>query len=204
MRRVRGPLIVAAFSLLTWGCAVRYTYLPLPSEGLQVQDSRVLYQDGKTQWEVSFGSWRYSPSDLMRYYLPVFIKVKNSSQDTLEVASDGVYILAGDRQIKPIPPSEVYVSYSTTFSVSLGYGYYAYPFWWGIGWYPYYEPRRFVYPDVVNKAFRYGSLPPNQWTEGFVYFPHVQSGDNLTLVIQYSIGKERKVLKIPFKLSKKE
>lgn len=156
-------LLVFIGLLLTFSCAVKTWTV----EGT-AQVSNDLFISVKTD------QWKYSPSDLDYYVLPIYIEVENRSKEAVSIRKEDIFLIDEKRnQFNPLEPRDVIsmVRRSYGLGFSFGIGYWSSPF--GLWWYPYYIPsfRENVYPDILNKALTFGEVKPGAKLKGFVYFP---------------------------------
>ncbi|MFN3976029.1 MAG: hypothetical protein ACK4LT_03090 [Aquificaceae bacterium] len=156
-------LLLLTLLLVLSGCAVKTWNVAGPTEftnGLKVS--------------IKTNAWSYSPSDLSRYVIPIYLEVVNTTDEAIELKREDVFLLdEGGNQFNSLEPRDVMALLRGDYGMgfSFGIGYWSSPF--GIWWYPYYTlpPREYVYPDIVNKAFTFGKLQPKARLSGFVYFP---------------------------------
>ncbi len=169
--------LVILLILFIYSCAVKTWNVEGPSE---LSNGLVVKIDTK--------AWRFSPSDLDRYVLPIFISLENKGKEPISIRREDIFLVDDKgRQYNPIPPGDVANAlrrgYGVGFSFSVGY--WSYPF--GLWWSPYYAypPSRDVYPDLVNKALVFGELQPGATLSGFVYFQKIpEDAKELTLNIK--------------------
>jgi len=167
-------LFIFIVLMLTFSCATKTWIL----EG----QSQVL---NHISISVKTDQWKYSPSDLEHYVLPIYIEVENHSKEVVSIRKEDVFLLDEKKnQFNPLEPSDVMsmVRRSYGFGFSFGIGYWSSPF--GLWWYPYYTPPPVedIYPDILNKAFTFGEVQPGAKLKGFVYFPK-PSGDVKALTL---------------------
>lgn len=158
--------LLALLLLVLSGCAVKTWQVEGPSK---VSDGLSVSVDTR--------AWKYSPSDLERYVLPVYIEVENLKGEVQTIRREDVFLMdEKGNQYNPLQPADVISmfrrSYGVGFSISVGY--WSYPF--GVWWSPYYAypPSGGPYPDIVNRAFPFGEVQPGAKLRGFVYFPRIQ------------------------------
>ncbi len=147
--------------------------------------------------KVDTKAWSYSPSNLTSYVLPVYLEIKNLSKEPVKVSRDDIYLIDDKgNQINPLEPRDVMALVQRSYGsgISLGFGYYSYPF--GVWWHPYYyfPPSTEVYPDIINYAFTFGTIESQAVLKGFVYFPKPQA-ESLTLKVKahsFKLKREEK------------
>ncbi len=152
------PLLV----VFLFSCAVKTWNVEGPSE---IYNGLVVRIDTK--------AWRFSPSDLDRYVLPILVSIENRSKEPVSIRREDIFLLDDKgNQYNPLPPGDVLNMLRKSYGLGFGFsiGYWNYPF--GLWWSPYYAypPSEDVYPDIVNKAFVFGEIQPNATLSGFVYF----------------------------------
>ncbi len=119
-------------------------------------------------------AWKYSPSDLDSYVLPILLEVENREKEAVAIKREDVFLLdEKGNQYNPLQPGDVVSMLRGGYGGGLSFsiGYWSSPF--GVWWSPYYgfPPQDRVYPDIVNKAFAFGEIQPGAKISGFVYFP---------------------------------
>ncbi|MEJ5339068.1 MAG: hypothetical protein ACK42C_08440 [Aquificaceae bacterium] len=168
--------LLLLLTLLLSGCAVKTWTLEGPSDlsnGLTVR--------------VEMNRWKYYPSDLDRYVLPIYIEIENRGSQTVKVAREDVFLIdEKGNQYNPVEPRDVISMLGRDYrmGIGLGFGYWSSPF--GLWWSPYYTfPRNESYPDIVNRAFIFGEVQGGARLRGFVYFPEIPRDINkLTLNVK--------------------
>ncbi|MGC8852682.1 MAG: hypothetical protein ACP5P0_03645 [Hydrogenobacter sp.] len=191
------------FFVLVLGCAPAVKLVPL-EDGLKVDKEKLtsIYEDKDVQILVKTHAWKYSPSDLPYYVLPIYLEVKNLSTKSLYIERQGVHLIDDEnRQYNPIPPGDVSSMLGGNVRFSFGIAYYSYPYWFGYyPYYPYYPP---TYPDIVNNAFLFGTLEPGAILKGFVYFQKPTNYQKRVILrVEYRIDNETKKVSFPFEVQR--
>ncbi|MCS6957856.1 MAG: hypothetical protein RMK75_05295 [Aquificaceae bacterium] len=119
-----------------------------------------VYLDERIKVSVKTDEWKYEPRILPKHVIPVYIQVENNTDATLKIRPEDVYITdAKGNRYKPLDAMQVNESMRQELA------------WW----YPHFWFVLGDFPDIINRAFRWGDIPPKTQRLGFVYFPALPS-----------------------------
>lgn len=183
--------------VLIFGCAPTPKFVPL-EDGLTVDKEKLtaIYKDKDVQIVVKTHAWKYSPSNLPYYVLPIYLEIKNLSTKRLYIERQDIHLIDdANHQYNPIPPSYIISTLNT--SVRFSFGIHSPPYWFG--YYSYYPPSS----DIVNNAFLFGTVDPGAILKGFVYFQKPANYQKRVILrVEYRIDNETKRVSFPFEVQK--
>ncbi len=159
--------------LLSGACSIRYY---LPAEGIITENRFAILRSDSLSIAVKPSNYPGNYQTLNSRFFPVFIRIKNNSENRIKISEGSFGILTSDKQFDPVPLQYILSSLRQDLFLEGTQDLFQPSS-------PYSNPldatrAQDIYFEIVNNSFSYGDLLPGGIKEGYLFYNRTIANSN--------------------------